>query len=140
MPTFTIGQDVQVVINGPFGEIELPNGTRFQCDEDNTLISVKKLSGSRASRIVFDCWKGQLTFARGDDAADQLAQSIQNASLAGNPVPDASITYQINELDGTQTRYQLTKVTLDPKSLGDFRADESVMQTISFQAEQRQPA
>lgn len=137
MPTFNVGQDVQVAITGPFGEIDVPNDTSFTVDPVNSVVSVKKLDGSRASRVVFDCWRGSVTFAREDGTADSLAQSIQDSCLAGTPIPDSSIIYQVNNPDGSSNRYQLTKVTVDPKSLGKFDADAAVMQTIDFVAEQR---
>jgi hypothetical protein len=137
MPQFTVGQDCQLSITGPFGKISIANQTGFTVDQTNTMLSSKKIDGSRASRVVFDCWTGMIEFDRTDDTADQIAQSIQQYSLAGTPIPNGSITYQVINGDGTTSRWQLTIVTFDVSQLGKFNADQITKQVIKFQAEQR---
>ena len=140
MAEFTVGQDCQVVITGPFGEIELDLQTRFDVKQSISKPEVKVIDGTRKSRLVFDCWTGTFNFARQGPALDQLAQAIQQYSLAGTPIPNGSIYYTVNEPDGSISAWQLNSVTMWPADLGGYAADAATMQSIGFQAETREAA
>jgi hypothetical protein len=140
MPTFSVGADAQIVVTGPYGQLDIDNVTSFSCDPVIKMVSVDLNTGVTESRSQFKQWKGDIMFARGNATIDQLADQMQAAQQAGIAIPDGSILYQITELDGTVTRYQLTKVQYDIKKLGDFKGDNAVDQSLSYVAQLRNPA
>lgn len=137
MALFNIGQDCQVVVIGPWGEIELPNETRFSYDIVLGKATVKPINGARETRTVFDSWNGEIMFARSSPAADAMAQQFQDSFLAGAMVAEGSIDFEIKEIDGSISAWRFTGVTFDFKSLGHFEADKDVVQSIQFEAKQR---
>ena len=141
MPTFNIGSDCQVVLNGPFGEITLENETVFMADPVNKILSVSKLDGTFPKRTVPGYWKGSVKFSRSDSTADDLAQSISNANTAGTPVPNGTIQQTVfNTDDGTSSTYLYSEVAFDVKTLGTFENSKEVQQEIIWEATTRTEA
>lgn len=137
MSDFSIGQDCQVVVIGPWGEIELPLETRFRYDIVTSKVTVKPINGVRETRSVFDSWEGDIEIARQGPALDDAAQQFQENFLAGNTIPDGTIDFEIREPDGSVSSWRFTGVTYEFKTLGHWEADKEVPQTVTFQAKQR---
>jgi hypothetical protein len=135
MPQFNIGSDCQVILIGPFGEIQLENETKFMVDPVNKILSTSNLDGTFPKRTVPGYWKGSIMFNRADSTADDLAQAINNANTAGVPVPNGTIEQTVyNILDGTRSTYTYSQVAFDVKSLGTFENSKEVPQEIIFEA------
>lgn len=137
MSTFTIGQDCQAQITGPFGELQLPLETEFEVNPVMTGPSVKTITGIRETRTTFDSWSGMISFARADNTLDNFAQQFQDAFLSNGVIPDGSIYYTVREQDGSVSAYTLTGVQFHI-ALGAFKADEAVSQNLHFTAKKRE--
>ena len=141
MPTFNIGSDCQVVVNGPFGEIELDNETQFSADPVSQILSVDKLDGTVEGRTVHRNWKGTISTIRSDSTVDDLAQKISDSIRTGVPVPNGSIQQVVHNVgDGTSSTYLFTDVSFNVTALGDYQNSKEVRQGIAWQAKSRSVA
>lgn len=138
MTQFTIGQDVQVKVNGPYGPLTLPLNTGFSCEPIQKIVSVKTLSGRVEHRLVMDGFHGKIDAAREDSTVDDLIQRMQDDYLNGVPIPQGSIYYVVKEQNGQTTAFTLTKVVFVVSQAGDYKADSDTMQTIEYHAQERQ--
>jgi hypothetical protein len=137
MAAFTIGEDFQAVINGPFGSLQLPIKATFNYEQNATTLQVAGMDGITRARVVYGNWTGSLTMARADNTLDELAQQIQDTCLANGIIPEGSIDTTIYEQDGSTSTYTFNNVTFTVKSVGNYSAKKTVMQGLNFLSERR---
>lgn len=137
MAEFTIGDDFQANIVGPFGKIALPLATAFSYEQVTTTLKVEGIDGITYARVVFGNWTGSISFARVDNTIDQFAQQIQDTSLANGVIPDGSIQTTIHEQDGSTSQYTFNNVTFSIKAIGNYAAKKTVDQGLNFLSQTR---
>jgi len=138
MPTFNIGSDCQVVLNGPFGEITLPNETTFSYQAVNENLKVKTLDGYTNTRTVAGNWKLSIMAARADSTVDDLAQGIANSIATGLPVPNGTVQAVIYSADhSTSKTFMWSDASFDVKTMGTYENGKDVKQEIVIEARLR---
>jgi hypothetical protein len=117
---FSVGKDLQVVLTGPTGSVQLPKITGFMHKPQYDTIKSKPLDGPTVQVDLPDGHTFEIDFDRKDPAADTLFTAIEAAYwTAGGFVPTWTVTIFITErATGSNSTWQLAEASLkyDPGS------------------------
>jgi hypothetical protein len=135
--TFSVGNDCQLVVMGPFGRVDLAHVTGFEAHQVTQSVRVDRLDGVQLGAELPKGWSGTFTLDRGSPAADDFIAQIEQAYFAGQSI-SAGILYQyVNEPNGSTSTYQFTGAVFKLTSAGAYRGDAPVSQRLDFYASSR---
>ncbi len=135
--TFTVGNDCQVVVMGPFGRIDLSHVTGFEAQQLTQSVRVDRLDGVQLGAELPKGWSGSFLLDRGSSAVDDFIAQIEKAYLAGQSIGAGTLYQYINEPDGSTSTYQFNGVVFKLSSAGVYRGDAAVTQKLDFFASGR---
>ena len=135
--TFSIGNDCQLVMMGPFGRVDLAHVTGFEAQQMTQQVRVDRLDGVQLGAELPRGWQGSFSLDRGSSAADDFIAQIEQAYLAGQPISAGTIYQYVSESDGSTSTYQYSGVVFKMSSAGVYRGDAPVSQRIDFFASTR---
>ena len=136
--TFNIGRDSSLVLIAPTGQrIDLSIVTGFESKQAVHQLRVRPLTGPPQGADIPDGWNGSFEVERGSSAADDLISTIESGFWAGGTIGTGQVFQYIQEVNGSQSTYQYDGVTLHLSEAGNYKADATVKQTISFFASTR---
>jgi hypothetical protein len=135
---FSVGRDVSLVLILSDGSsLPLNKVTSWKAKPDTTTQKVKGLDGSILHLRWHEGWNGSFNIERRDALIDQYFAQIEAAYHAGNDEKPAVLQQTIQEPDGTISQYRFTDVLLTYDDAGDWQADKTVSQSVSFVAHRR---
>jgi hypothetical protein len=142
MPNMNLGSDAQVILNGPFGSIQLDNISEVQAMPMEKIVSSSILDGTSIKRTVNDGgWKVTISILRNDNTIDALAQLNYNALLTGTPIPNGSCqTTTYNTKTGTSSTYIYSGAAFKITDLGTYQNAKDVVQKLEIEATSRAAA
>ena len=135
--TFSIGNDCQLVVMGPFGRVDLAHVTGFEVQQMTQQVRVDRLDGVQLGAELPRGWQGTFTLDRGSSAADDFMAQIEQAYLAGQAISPGALYQYVNETDGSTSTYQYSGVVFKLTSAGVYRGDAPVAQRMDFFASTR---
>lgn len=135
--TFSVGNDCQLVIMGPFGRIDLSYVTGFEAAQVTQSVRVDRLDGVQLGAELPKGWQGSFALDRGSSIADDFIAQIEQAYLAGQAIPPGTLYQYVNETDGSTSTYQFEGVVFKLASAGVYRGDMPVAQKLDFFASTR---
>ena len=135
--TFSVGNDCQLVIMGPFGRVDLQHVTGFEVSQITQAVRVDRLDGVQLGAELPRGWQGVFTLDRGNSVADDFIAAIEKAYLAGQPIPAGTLYQYVLETDGSTSTYQFDGVVFKLSSAGTYRGDTPVQQRLDFFASTR---
>lgn len=135
--TFSVGNDCQVVVMGPFGRVDLEHVTEFEARQVTLPIRVDRLDGVQLGAELPKGWEGSFLLDRGSSAADDFIAQIEATYLAGQSVNAGTLYQYINEPDGSTSTYQFNGAVFKLTSAGAYKGDAAVTQRVDFYASQR---
>ncbi len=135
--TFSIGNDCQLVVVGPFGRIDLAHITGFEASQVTQSIRVDRLDGVQLGAELPKGWSGMFMLDRGSSAADDFIAAIERAYLAGSPIGAGTLYQYVTEPDGSTSTYQFSGVVFKLISAGLYKGDAPVTQRLQFYASSR---
>jgi hypothetical protein len=117
---FSVGKDLQAVLSGPTGSVQLPKLTGFSHKPQYDTIKSKPLDGPTIQVDLPDGHTFELDFDRKDSGVDTFFTATEAAYwAAGGFVPTFNLTFFVTErATGSSSIWQLAEVTLkyDPGS------------------------
>jgi hypothetical protein len=134
---FNLGNDCEVVASGPFGLIEFPKVTGFKIKQRIKKASIEPLNSAPLELHVPMGWEGSFEIERASPAADLLANAIEAGFLANGDLGAGTLTQYVNEIDGSQSIFQMGEVAMSLSDAGDWSRGKSVKQTVEFFASTR---
>ncbi|MGC9268997.1 hypothetical protein [Acidiphilium sp.] len=135
--SFSVGNDCQVVVMGPFGRIDLAYVTGFEVSQVTQSVRVDRLDGVQLGAELPRGWQGSFSLDRGTSVADDFMAQIELAYLSGQAIPPGTLYQYISEVDGSTSTYQYEGVVFKLSSAGMFRGDMPVAQKLDFFASTR---
>jgi hypothetical protein len=135
--TFTVGNDCQLVVMGPFGRVDLAHVTGFEVSQVTQSVRVDRLDGMQLGAELPRGWQGSFLLDRGTSAADDFMAQIEQAYLSGQAIPPGTLYQYVNETDGSTSTYQFEGVVFKLSSAGVYRGDMPVAQKLDFFASTR---
>lgn len=135
--TFNTGRDVDVVIVGPFGQIDLQNVTGFRVQQVTAPVKVDRLDGIQLDAELPKGWSGQLDCDRGNSALDDVTAAAEDQWLAGGDYQNSTLFQYVREAGGSTSCYAYDNVCLKLADAGDYRPDAAVKQQLHFSANRR---
>ncbi|GBQ08797.1 MAG: hypothetical protein PHI71_05010 [Acidiphilium sp.] len=135
--SFSVGNDCQIVVMGPFGRIDLAYVTGFEVSQVTQSVRVDRLDGVQLGAELPRGWQGSFALDRGSSAADDFMAQIELAYLAGQAIAPGTLYQYVSEVDGSTSTYQYEGVVFKLTSAGMFRGDMPVAQKLDFFASTR---
>jgi hypothetical protein len=135
--TFSVGNDCQLVMMGPFGRVDLAHVTGFEAAQVTQAVRVDRLDGVQLGAELPKGWQGMFTLDRGSSAADDFIAAIEKAYLAGQPIGAGTLYQYVSEPDGSTSTYQFSGAVFKLASAGAYRGDAPVAQRLQFYASSR---
>lgn len=134
---FSVGRDCQVVLIGPFGRVDIPNVTHFDCKQETASIKVDRLDGVQMRAELPKGWTFRLESERGSSALDDLFAQIEETWYNAGIVTVSTLFQYITEPGGSQTTFAFDNVSLKFDNPGDWKSDASVKSSLSGSANRR---
>lgn len=134
---YSIGRDCQIVLLWNGNRIDLRDVIGFQAEQQ---VKSQRSDPLNSAPIEFNTpsgWRGQFQIDRGSSAVDDLVASIESAFWSAGVIGSGTIYQYVTEADGSLSTYEFIGVSLTLASLGHYRAENIVTQTLSFFASQR---
>lgn len=135
--TFSVGNDCQLVVMGPFGRIDLSYVTGFEASQITQSVRVDRLDGVQLGAELPRGWQGGFTLDRGTSAVDDFIAQIELAYLSGQAIASGTLYQYVSEVDGSTSTYQFEGVVFKLSSAGMYRGDMPVAQKLDFFASTR---
>lgn len=136
--SFSVGRDVTLTIVTASGPLNLNLITGFQSSPEMGEVKVKGLDGITRHARFFDGWRGRFNVERADSTVDDYFAQLEANYYAGVNEQPAQITETITEVSGAVSQFRYLNVLLKLDDAGNWAGDQTVKQTISFVAAQRQ--
>ncbi|MBB3175409.1 hypothetical protein FHR90_003264 [Endobacter medicaginis] len=134
----SLGRDSQVIVIGPFGQIEFSVVTSFNSKQSTKTIHVDPLSGPPLEQHVPAGWTGELAVERADSAADDLFSNMESSFWSNGLLPLSTLFHYVNEPNGGSSIYKYNNVAMHLSDGGTWKSDSSVAQRIAFFASTRE--
>ncbi|HQT85938.1 MULTISPECIES: hypothetical protein [Acidiphilium] len=135
--SFSVGNDCQIVVMGPFGRIDLAFVTGFEVSQVTQSVRIDRLDGVQLGAELPRGWQGSFALDRGTSVADDFMAQIEQAYLAGQAIPPGTLYQYVSEVDGSTSTYQYEGVVFKLSSAGMYRGDAPVAQKLDFFASTR---
>jgi hypothetical protein len=127
---FTVGKDVQLVIQTQTGPLQLTL-TDFGSKPKTTTIHSKPLNGPPIEGYIPDGWDLTLKIDRLDTSADDFWAVYEAAYYAGQNQLAGVIYETISEASGSVSEWQYNGVVIKLDDAGQYSGDKKVEQTFS---------
>lgn len=134
---FTVGRDVTINIRTSTGSLTIPLITEFSKQQKVVTKNVKGLDGKTRSVKFPNGWAGKLDAERQDSTLDDYIAQEEANYYAGQDNPNITITETITEVDGSVSQYQYQGVSLTLSDGGTAKGDDTMKQTLDWEATQR---
>lgn len=136
--SFSTGRDLTlVIVSGSGLTVDLTNITQWDARQKATDAQVKRLDGLRLHGMLPDGWEGSFTVERFNSALDDLFAAQEVLWLNVGIIQNATMFQYVLEADRSESRYQFENVAMKLDNAGDFTADKSVAQKVSWAATRR---
>lgn len=136
--TFNLGKDCSLVVIAPTGQrIDLSIVMDFDAKQQVHQIRIDPLNGPPQGVDVPRGWNGTFGIERATSAADDLFSTLEQGFWAGGVLGNGQIFQYVQEVNGSTSTYQFDGVAMHLSEAGNYKADNSVKQTISFFASTR---
>lgn len=134
----SIGRDTTVTIIIPSGvPLSLGTVTSFTSKPDTSTQKIKGLNGNIINLRFPEGWSGSWSMERTDPLLDEYFAALEAAYYAGADETPAIIQQTIAEPDGSVSQYRYERALLNYDDAGEWGADKSVTQKLSFMAARR---
>lgn len=138
---FNIGRDCTIVVTHPLaangGRVELPNVMDFKSKQETSQIKALRLDGVNLHANIPVGWSGSFELERAGPGVDQFFATMEQAWRVSGAYYAGQLYQYVTEPDGAVTTFQYDDVAFMFTNAGDWKGDQSIKQTIEFQANTR---
>ena len=134
--SFSVGRDCQLVLMGPFGRVDIPNVTHFDCKQDTSPIKVDRLDGIQMNAILPKGWNFTIEAERAGPDLDELFAAIEESWYGTGFIAVSTLYQYVTEPNGSSA-FQYTNGALRYDNPGDWKSDASVKQRLTGMADRR---
>jgi hypothetical protein len=138
---FSIGRDCTLVLTSGAlggGRIQLDNVTGFDAKQTTTSVSVNRLDSTTLHGEIPRSWNGSFELERGSSVLDDEFAAKEQAFYANGGVAMYQLFQYVQEPNGSRSVFQFIDVALKYEEAGQWKADATVKQRVSFNASRRQ--
>lgn len=135
--TFSVGNDCQIVVMGPFRRVDLAHVTGFEASQVTQAVRVDRLDGVQLGAELPKGWSGVFSLDRGSSAVDDFIAAVEQAYFAGQTIGAGTLYQYVNEPDGSTSTYQFSGAVFKLSSAGNYKGDAPVTQRLQFYASKR---
>jgi hypothetical protein len=137
MNGYNIGRDVTLTIVTSSGTLNFNKITGFQSKQNTTDQEITRLDGITDILRFYKPWTGNFMIERQDSVLDSYFAQLEANFYIGANENGVSMTETIQEVSGALTQWRFQNVLLKYDDAGEYRADQSVKQAVSFLASRR---
>jgi hypothetical protein len=134
---FSVGRDCQIVLIGPFGRVDIPNITKFDCKQETAAIKVDRLDGIQMNAELPKGWNFRIEAERAGPSLDELFSLIEATWYNAGTVTIGQLFQYVQEPDGSSSTFIMDNVSLKLEDPGEWSGDASVKQRLSGNANRR---
>lgn len=137
LSAFSVGRDVQLVVIGPSGRVDLSHVTAFDSRQMTQSIRVNRLDGNHLGMELPKGWEGSFEIERADSVIEDFIASSEQQFYNGSQTPPNTMYQYISEVDGSISTYQYDAVVFRLVNAGHWKGDLAVKQKLEFFASRR---
>jgi hypothetical protein len=134
---FNLGRDITVVLQGPFGQVQITNVTKFDSKQETDTVRVKRIDGVVLNDELPWGWTGSIELERGDQQVDLFFANMESTWLVGGVANVSQLFTYIIETDGSTSTFAYDNVALKLSDAGSWASDAAVKMKIDFIANRR---
>ena len=137
LSAFSVGRDVQLVVIGPSGRVDLSHVTAFDSRQMTQSIRVNRLDGNHLGMELPKGWEGSFEIERADSVIEDFIASSEQQFYNGSQTPPNTMYQYVSEVDGSISTYQYDAVVFRLVNAGHWKGDAAVKQKLEFFASRR---
>lgn len=137
LSAFSVGRDVQLVVIGPSGRVDLSHVTAFDSRQMTQSIRVNRLDGNHLGMELPKGWEGSFEIERADSVIEDFIASSEQQFYNGSQTPPNTMYQYVSEVDGSISTYQYDAVVFRLVNAGHWKGDLAVKQKLEFFASRR---
>jgi hypothetical protein len=134
---FSLGKDISYTIVGPNGNLTINGVTDYTTKPMFTKLKHKGLDGTTDHAAIPDGWEVSIKLDRQDPTLDNFFAALEASYFAGTNISNGTISENIQESDGSVSKFQYTNVSLSYDDAGAYKGDSYVPQSLSGMASRR---
>ena len=135
---FTVGKDLSFTLLGPAGTTLTLNGvTEYTTKPLFTKLKHKGLDGHPLHAAIPDGWEISIKLDRQDATLDQFFAALEASYFAGVNISNGTISENIQEVNGSVSKFQYTNVSLTYEDAGAYKGDSFVPVMLTGMATRR---
>jgi hypothetical protein len=134
---FSLGRDLTFTLVGPSGTLIIPGVTDYSAKPVFTKLKHKAIDGSTQQAAIPDGWEISIKLDRQDPTLDNFFAGLEASYFAGQNISNGTCSENIQEVDGSVSKFQYTNVSLSYDNAGDYKGDSFVPQALSGMASRR---
>lgn len=134
--SFNVGHDVSIQLNLPTGPVVLSYITDFNVKQMVKSEASHGIDGINRFQEIPSGWDGTITIDRADPNLEIAIAGLESLYYAGANVPPGIITQTINEVSGAVSQRRYTGVVFNLASMGNWRGDSKITQSMGWKASQ----
>ena len=135
---YSLGRDVTLaVILSDGSSLALGKVTKWSAQQDSSQQMIKGIDGVNDHLRFYEGWSGSFEIERRSPDLDNYFAKLEANYAVGLYEPSATLQQTVTEPSGKVSQFRFEGVLLSYDNAGEWSADNSVHQTLSFIATRR---
>lgn len=122
----SVGRDLTFTVVGPTGNLTLGGVTDYNPKPKFKQLEHKDIDGTISNAAIPDGWDISINIDRQDPTVDNFFVALEASYFAGTNILAGTISENIQEADGSVSKYQYTGVSLTYENAGAWKGDALV--------------
>lgn len=135
--SFSVGKDLTFTLVGPNGNITLNGVTDYSTKPKFSKLDHKNINGNHLYAAIPDGWDITIRLDRADNTLDVFFANLEAAYFAGTNIAGGTISENIQEVNGSVSKFQYTDVSLTYDDAGSWKGDSYTPISITGCASRR---
>ena len=124
--SFSVGRDLTFTVVGPNGNLTFSGVTDYNPKPKFNQLEHKDIDGTISNAAIPHGWDISINIDRKDPTVDNFFAVLEAAYFAGQNIGAGTISENIQEVDGSVSKFQYTGVSLTYENAGAWKGDAFV--------------
>ncbi|MGI4941776.1 MAG: hypothetical protein ACRYHQ_14645 [Janthinobacterium lividum] len=133
---YNIGRSGSIIFVSPSGPLQL-NYTDFSSEQTTHNIESRPVNGETIPADIPDMWTGTIEIDRNSPGLESFVAQQEASYYSGAGFALSTLYQYVTEVDGSQTTWEWTNVTITLTKAGSWKQNDRVQQSIKFRASRR---